>query len=203
MATQTIKCFVVGDGAVGKTSLLISYTSNAFPREYVPNVYDNTSANVLVDGKNINLDLWDTYGTEGYDILRPLSYPGTGVFLICFSITSPASFQNAKDNWQPEIIRHCPGVPFFLIGTKIDLRDDPDVIERLKERGASPISNAQGINLARDIGAVKYLECSALTQKGLKTVFDEAIRTVISPGSVAVNELSGAGGKKEKTCLLM
>ncbi|KAJ7786426.1 hypothetical protein B0H16DRAFT_1446177 [Mycena metata] len=178
---QAIKCVVVGDGAVGKTCLLISYTTNAFPGEYIPTVFDNYSANVMVDGKTISLGLWDTAGQEDYDRLRPLSYPQTDVFLICFSLVSPPSYENVRTKWYPEISHHAPSTSVVLVGTKLDLREDQATIEKLRDRRMAPIQYQQGVQMQRDINAVKYLECSALTQKGLKTVFDEAIRAVLNP----------------------
>ena len=179
---QSVKCVVVGDGAVGKTCLLISYTTNAFPGEYIPTVFDNYSANVMVDGHLINLGLWDTAGQEDYDRLRPLSYPQTDMFLLCFSVISPSSFNNITAKWCPEISHYCPNIPILLVGTKLDLRNDPATNRRLQEHGLIAISYDQGIECAKNINARGYMECSSFTQKGLKDIFDETIRIALSPG---------------------
>jgi cell division control protein 42 len=124
-------------------------------------------------------------GLEDYDHLWPLSYPQTDVFLVCFSVTSPASFENVKEKWYPEIQKRCPGVPFLIIGTRIELRDDSSVIEKLSRQQMGPIVTEQGEAFAREIGAVKYLECSARTKEGLKKVFDEAIVAALEPFHVS------------------
>ncbi|KAG5844704.1 ras homolog family member Gb [Anguilla anguilla] len=191
---QSIKCVVVGDGAVGKTCLLISYTTNAFPKEYIPTVFDNYSAQVTVDNRVVSLNLWDTAGQEEYDRLRTLSYPQTNVFIICFSVASPPSYENVKHKWHPEVTHHCPSVPILLVGTKKDLRSDPEVLKKLKEQNQTAVTQQQGAALARQIHALKYLECSALNQEGVKEVFAEAMRAFLNPQPPA-------SGKK--TCVLL
>ena len=189
----------------------------------MPTVFDNYSANVMVDSKPVNLGLWDTAGQEDYDRLRPLSYPQTDVFLLCFSITSPASLDNIRSKWHPEINHHAPGVPFLLVGTKMDLREDPDTVTRLQQKRLAPVTPQDGQGLAtvrrratgaagarvaltrvilplaprasQELGAYKYLECSALTQAGLKDVFDEACRCVLAHATQK--------SKKKKACLIL
>mmetsp|Transcript_4259 Transcript_4259/g.6706 ORF Transcript_4259/g.6706 Transcript_4259/m.6706 type:complete len:1197 (-) Transcript_4259:91-3681(-) len=177
---QNVKAVVVGDGAVGKSCLLISYTTNAFPGEYIPTVFDNYSANVMVDAKPINLGLFDTAGQEDYDRLRPLSYPQTDVFLICFSVASPNSFHNVSSKWLPEIQHHAPGVPVILCGTKSDLREDRTMERGLQSKGLTFVTHSEAVAMAKRIGAVGYFETSALTQIGLKEAFDAAIRSSLS-----------------------
>jgi len=194
---QSVKLVVVGDGTVGKTCLLIAYTTNSFPEEYVPTVFDNYSANVMVDGKTVSLGLWDTAGQEDYDRLRPLSYPSTDIFLICFSIVNPSSFTNVKTKWYPEVHHHCPDAKIILVGTKADLKDDKESLEKLAANNQSPITPLQGEQMAKEIKAVGYMECSALTQKGLKVVFDESIKCVVFPKKKA------ASSKKQGNCTLL
>eukprot|EP00735_Rhodelphis_limneticus_P006963 TRINITY_DN1943_c0_g1::TRINITY_DN1943_c0_g1_i1::g.23113::m.23113 TRINITY_DN1943_c0_g1::TRINITY_DN1943_c0_g1_i1::g.23113 ORF type:complete len:198 (+),score=57.52,sp/Q9TU25/RAC2_BOVIN/64.95/7e-93,Ras/PF00071.17/2.1e-52,Miro/PF08477.8/4.3e-16,Arf/PF00025.16/4.1e-09 TRINITY_DN1943_c0_g1_i1:175-768(+) len=180
---RSIKCVVTGDGAVGKTCILMCYTTNSFPHEYIPTVFDNYACNVMVDSKPINLTLWDTAGQDDYDRLRPLSYPSTDVFLVCYSVVSPTSYANVKEKWIRELRHHCPNVPVVLVATKSDLRDDPDTLAEMKKRNLKPVTLDQGKLLQKEIGAVYFRECSARTASGLKEVFDDAIRAVMQPES--------------------
>lgn len=174
--TENIKCVCVGDGAVGKTALLISYTTNNFPGEYVPTVFDNYSANVMVDSKPYTIQLWDTAGQEDYDKLRPLSYSQTNVFMVCFSVISPTSLANVSSKWIPEINTHCPGVPIILVATKIDLREDKNTTNVLNAKNSHIVTPAEGKEVATNMKCVSYVECSALTQDGMKNTFDEVVR---------------------------
>ncbi|KAL5499361.1 hypothetical protein EMCRGX_G010760 [Ephydatia muelleri] len=174
-----IKCVVVGDGDVGKTCMLISFTTRSVPGDYLPTVSDNYSANIIVDDKVVTLGLWDTAGQDDYNRLRPLCYPDTDVFLMCFSLVSPASFENVSAKWYPEIHHHRPDTPIILVGTKSDLRDRPETIERLKDLNMAPVTFPQGLQLQKTTGAVKYIECTANLQPSVTSVFMEAVRAAL------------------------
>jgi small GTP-binding protein len=170
-----VKCVVVGDGAVGKTCMLISYVEGKFPTEYVPTVFENYEKEVEHEGKPINFTLWDTAGQEGYQKIRTLSYKNADIFLVCFSFDNAGSLENVKARWAKELKQHRCQAPIILVGTKADLKDGFDT--------------ATAEKMGEDIGACGYIECSAKTTEGVAEVFSTALKT----GYAA----KGSGGKEK------
>jgi len=171
-ANQT-KLVVIGDGACGKTCMLVVQSKNEFPTDYVPTVFENYVTTLTIDGEKRDLALWDTAGQEDYAHIRPLSYADTNVFLLCFSIDTPDSFENIKQKWVPEMKQHCPKVPYFLVGCKGDMRAQggKDLI---------PVEDCHA--LAAEIGAAAYMECSAKEMQNITAVFEAAYRAASQNG---------------------
>jgi len=179
MAAIRKKLVIVGDGACGKTCLLIVFSKDQFPEVYVPTVFENYVADIEVDGRQVELALWDTAGQEDYDRLRPLSYPDTDVILMCFSIDSPDSLENIPEKWTPEVRHFCPNVPIILVGNKKDLRNDENTKRELQKMNQAPLKADEGKRMADTINAVAYLECSAKTKEGVREVFEQATRAAL------------------------
>lgn len=156
-------------------------------------MFDNYSANLMVEGKPVSLNLFDTAGQEDYDRLRPLSYPQTDIFFVCFSVVSRTSFMNVRDKWVPEIQHHCPGAPWVLVGNKADLRDDSSTLDALAIKKMTCVTKEEGEALAKALGAVAYIENSALTQQNIKFLFDEAVRQVINRPKTKAKAKGGFG----------
>ena len=174
----TIKCVLVGDGLVGISSLLVTYMTDTFPTELPntePTVMENHSKLATVGDEHYNLQLCEASGSEDYDRLRPIMYPGTDVVLVCFSVVDPVSFENIKERWIPEISHYCPGCPYLLVGLQTDLRGDPSTVETLARMKEKPIPPERAEELARQLNAVAYVECSALTKEGVQQVFDQMV----------------------------
>ena len=176
LGTVRKKLVIVGDGACGKTCLLIVFSKDQYPEVYVPTVFENYVAEIEINGKLIELALWDTAGQEDYDRLRPLSYPDTDVILICFTIESIDSLDNVEDRWYPEVKHFCSNVPIILVGMKIDLRNDENFRKELMNIGKEPVKPEQGRAVADNIHAKAYLECSAKTKEGVRLVFETATK---------------------------
>ncbi|XP_062356384.1 transforming protein RhoA isoform X2 [Cinclus cinclus] len=173
MAAIRKKLVIVGDGACGKTCLLIVFSKDQFPEVYVPTVFENY--------------------VEDYDRLRPLSYPDTDVILMCFSIDSPDSLENIPEKWTPEVKHFCPNVPIILVGNKKDLRNDEHTRRELAKMKQEPVKPEEGRDMANRIGAFGYMECSAKTKDGVREVFEMATRAA----------LQARRGKKKSGCLLL
>ena len=164
---RILKTVAVGYGAVGKTCMFIRYYSHTFPEEYVPTVFDCASVSGVINGEPYNLGLFDTGGGEDYHRLRPLSYPGTDVFLLLFSVADGLElFKGIHSYWWPELKKYSPGVPIILVGSKIDLRNN----------GIVTIPFEQGEAMAEKIKAAKYMEISSLEDRGITELFEEVIR---------------------------
>ncbi|KAI5955765.1 RHO4 [Candida jiufengensis] len=158
-----MKIVVVGDGAVGKSCLLISYSQNKFPEIYVPTVFENYIVPLMSPQGNkiFELELWDTAGQEEYDRLRPLSYRDVDLLIVCFALNSITSLQNIKSLWFPEISHYCPNVPIILVGTKADLQSD--------------ISDELAYKVATEIKAIAYIKTSSKTMLNVRQTFNFAL----------------------------
>lgn len=202
-----VQCVLVGDGAVGKTSLLVSYSkSEECPSttEYTPTAFDNYSVVVQVDGRPIRLQLCDTAGQDELDSLRTLCYSNSDVFLLCFSVTCHTSFENVTSKWLPEIRRNClQDVPIILVGTQSDLRSNETVLAELDRYNEKPVPVTTAQQLAKSIGSVMYIECSAMKNQNVKDVFDAAIFVALDRQGF-VRKCRGLGsirGSKKYRCI--
>ncbi|XP_058495563.1 rho-related GTP-binding protein RhoU-like isoform X1 [Solea solea] len=208
---RKVNCVLVGDGAVGKTSLIVSYTTNGYPTEYVPTAFDNFTVMVVVDGNPVRLQLCDMAGQkwglidgsldDELEHLRPLCYKNADVFLLCYSVVQPCSFHNIIDRWVPEIRQHCPDAPLVLVGTQLDLREDVQVLIHLAQNQQRPVATEEGQRLAEQLGAVSFAECSALTQKNLKDAFDSATLASIQQTDSSSSSSSSSSIQQQKLTL--
>ena len=182
---KKVKIVVVGDGAVGKTSMIASYATNSFEDDHVPTVYDLYNCRVEVNGEKIEVQIHDTAGQDDYDRTRPIAYPGTTCFILVFGVDSRTAFDHIEWKWHPEVQHFSKYTHFILAGNKIDRR-----------RELSPqevITPEMGNQLAEKIKADAYLECSAKTREGIKPIFDRAIGL----------SLSGEKKVKRSKCFLL
>ncbi|KAL7373025.1 hypothetical protein ABVT39_026070 [Epinephelus coioides] len=189
------KIVVVGDTQCGKTALLHVFAKDSYPENYVPTVFENYTASFEIDKQRIELNMWDTSGSAYYDNVRPLAYPDSDAVLICFDISRPETLDSVLKKWQGETQEFCPNAKVVLVGCKLDMRTDLNVMRELSKHRLIPVTHEQGTNLARQIGAVAYTECtSKYSENSVRDVFH--VTTLASVSRIHRPQLKRAGSRR-------
>lgn len=166
------KIVVVGDTQCGKTALLHVFAKDCYPENYVPTVFENYTASFEIDKHRIELNMWDTSGSSYYDNVRPLAYPDSDAVLICFDISRPETLDSVIKKWQGETQEFCPNAKVVLVGCKLDMRTDVNTLRELSKQRLIPVTHEQGSTIARQMGAVAYVECtSKVSENSVRDVF--------------------------------
>eukprot|EP01095_Lingulamoeba_sp_RSL-Kostka_P004819 TRINITY_DN1603_c0_g1_i1.p1 TRINITY_DN1603_c0_g1~~TRINITY_DN1603_c0_g1_i1.p1 ORF type:complete len:203 (+),score=53.74 TRINITY_DN1603_c0_g1_i1:41-649(+) len=194
---EKIRCVVVGDSKIGKTSLLMTYSLKTFPMfTSQPLDYTISTIKVKVDGYKTNIELYDTHSDIGSYDERTSDYDLADVFLVCFSHLNSGSLWNIRDKWIHEIKEYNPYAKILLVGLRSDLIELKEFVDnyQLPDDIPDSIPLEDILNIKQEIGAVKYLDCSSLKYRGVNKLFREAIRSVTG---------STPKVKKNKNCTIL
>ena len=170
-------------------------------QQWEEQMLNDAQTDIFVDNVHIELSLWDTAGQEEFDRLRSLSYDDTHAIMLCFSVDSKDSLENVESKWVGEIAENCQGVKLVLVALKCDLREQgtdeeqAEGVEGAQKEKKEMINYNQGLEVARRINALRYLECSAMRNRGVNEAFTEAARVALS--------VKSNGGKDDGKCSVM
>lgn len=168
------KITVVGDGAVGKTSLIKKYTQGSFQKDYIATLGTQFSKyEEIIDGDKVELYFWDIAGQDSFQALRQRFYTGSSGAIIVFSHDpeQTCSFKNVA-KWLADLKTHCGNVPIVLFGNKIDLVDDGD----LRSNPDKLTSDSNVKKLAEEKKFIGYYKTSALTGQGVIDAFKALVK---------------------------
>jgi len=168
MDTPLVKVVFAGDGNVGKTSLIRSYTEGRFETSRVATIgVDFHTHTVDLPQGKIKLSIWDMAGQERFQFLRTGFYPGSRAAALVYDVTAPESLEHLA-GWREEILKVVPKIKFIVVGNKADL-------ERAQVPEAARL-------FAGKIGAA-YYETSARTGGGVEELFRSLALLAAGPGS--------------------
>ncbi|CAG5131729.1 unnamed protein product, partial [Candidula unifasciata] len=130
-------------------------------------------------GRRIQLQIIDAVEGKENPKFRHSLYPGTHIFVVCFSVAKPLSLRHVEEVWLPEIRSYAPNVPFILVGAQADLRSVGVIREMLASCGQRPVTTAEAAMVARRVGAVCYIETSPEVEKNVRKLINSAIASVL------------------------
>ncbi|CAL5984749.1 Rac/Rho-like_protein [Hexamita inflata] len=155
----------VGDMMVGKTRFIKFI--NEIPYDYIPCVFDNYNLEYTIDNQKVICIFWNTACAEDYDRIRPLSYPNTNVFVLCYALNNPESLQNIYSKWLPEIKAHTQvDIPFIILGMKSDLEYSHEIVN-------------EALKIQMKTKAKDNLVCSTETNYNIRLTMDRALRVAL------------------------
>ncbi|MFX0023586.1 MAG: Rab family GTPase [Candidatus Hermodarchaeota archaeon] len=168
------KITVIGDGGVGKTSLIKQYTQGSFQKEYIATLGTQFSKyEEEIDGEKVSLFLWDIAGQDSFQALRQRFYTGSSGAIIVFSHASDQiESYNHVTKWINDLKTHCGNIPIILFGNKVDLVDDG----KLASNPNIPTSDAIVGEFAKANRFVGYYKTSALTGQGVTDAFKALVK---------------------------
>jgi small GTP-binding protein len=171
------KVIVVGDGAVGKTSLVKRYSENTFKEDYLSTIGSGFATKRLnIDGKEITYQIWDLGGQPQFKVVRQNFYRGSRGVLYVFDVSRRETLENLT-NWREEVNEFCGSVPSVLIGNKIDL---PRKVETQEAELYARLLNAT------------YFEASVLQNIRVNEIFESIGRLMLEKA-----ESQGISSSKE------
>ena len=182
MIRRPRKIVIMGDMFSGKSSLISAYCHDRFSTNYIPTLLNTLSTDAQVFGERIELVVVDVGGRDDYAKLRKCAYHKMDLIILCYAADRPDSLQRIGNYWVPEIKRHCPKVPFILVATKKDIRDDALYENsRMEDSGGKEavVSTMSGRRIAETVGAQKFLECSARYRDNTRNVFEMAAKVAL------------------------
>ncbi|CAA2958331.1 ras-related RABC1 [Olea europaea subsp. europaea] len=172
------KLLLIGDSGVGKSSLLLSFTSDTF--EDLSPTIDFKVKHVAVGGKKLKLAIWDTAGQERFRTLTSSYYRGAQGIILVYDVTRRETFTNLSDIWAKEIDLYSTNQDCIkmLVGNKVDKDSERTV------------SKKEGMNFAREYGCL-FIECSAKTRDNVEQCFEELVLKILETPSLLAEGSSG------------
>ncbi|MFW9998828.1 MAG: Rab family GTPase [Candidatus Hodarchaeota archaeon] len=176
------KITIVGDSAVGKTSLIKRYTVNTFEKDYISTLgmqFSKYEENL--HGELIDLFLWDLAGQESFSTLREKFYKGSSGAIIVFSL-APEEIETYYhiDKWRLNIKEACGNIPVILFGNKADLVDQ----NALANSPNYATSDVHVMKLAQDLNIMQYFKTSALTGQGVREAFQTLVHKLYQRATI-------------------